>query len=108
MQRDQAHTQTEPGGISCAHAAGDPRCRLGALDPRREAGINDRGSPPDMQRLDTLRAIAYAAQPGDYTWAEDICGAFKLVRVVGWQIPLLASAVLGMVWSTHDLHLDST
>ena len=60
-------------------------------------GINDRGSPPDMQRLDTLRAIAYAAQPGDYTWAEDICGAFKLVRVVGWQIPLLASAVLGMV-----------
>ncbi len=61
-------------------------------------GINDRGEPPDMKKLDTLREIAHAARPGDFTWVEDVRGAFKLVRVLGWQTPLLGAAVLGAVF----------
>ena len=61
-------------------------------------GINDRGEPPDMKKLDTLREIAHAARSGDFTWVEDVRGAFKLVQVLGWQTPLLGAAVLGMVF----------
>jgi hypothetical protein len=60
-------------------------------------GINDRGDPPPMEQLHTLRQIAHAAQPGDFTWVEDISGAFKLVKILGWQTILTGTAALGMV-----------
>jgi hypothetical protein len=60
-------------------------------------GINDRGDPPPMEQLHTLRQIARAAQPGDFTWVEDISGAFKLVKILGWQTILTGTAALGMV-----------
>ncbi len=43
-----------------------------------------RGEPPDMKKLDTLREIARAARPGDFTWFDYVRTAFKLVRVLGW------------------------
>lgn len=60
-------------------------------------GINDRGDPPPMEKLDTLRQIAHAARPGDYTWVEDISGAFKLVKILGWQVILTGTAAFGIV-----------
>lgn len=60
-------------------------------------GINDRGDPPPMEQLHTLRKIAHAAQPGDFTWVEDISGAFKLVKILGWQTILTGTAALGMM-----------
>ena len=59
------------------------------------SGINDRGEPPAMERLHTLRQIAHAAQPGDFTWVEDISGAFKLVKILGWQTMLTGAVALG-------------
>jgi hypothetical protein len=60
-------------------------------------GINDRGEPPPMEKLHTLRQIAHAARPGDFTWVEDISGAFKLVKILGWQTILTGTAALGVM-----------
>lgn len=60
-------------------------------------GINDRGEPPPMEKLNTLRQIAHAARPGDYSWVEDISGAFKLVKILGWQVILTGTAAFGTV-----------
>jgi hypothetical protein len=60
-------------------------------------GINDRGEPPPMEQLHTLRQIAHAARPGDFTWVEDISGAFKLVKILGWQTILTGTAALGVM-----------
>jgi hypothetical protein len=59
-------------------------------------GINDRGEPPPMEQLHTLRQIAFAAQPGDFTWVEDVSSAFKLVKILGWQTILTGTAALGL------------
>jgi hypothetical protein len=58
-------------------------------------GVNDRGEPPTMGKLDTLRQIAQEALPGDFTWVEDVSGAFKLVKILGWQTILTGTALLG-------------
>jgi hypothetical protein len=74
------------------HPEGKQTLRL-IHDAKRQ--INARGEAAKLGKLDSLRSVARRLQPGDYMWTKDLSSAFKMVRVIPWQIPALAVRFAG-------------
>lgn len=61
-------------------------------------GINDRGDAPPIGDLDSLRSVVRELRPGDWLWVADLKAAFKNVKILPWQICLMAVAFLGTIF----------
>lgn len=100
QQRDAAANTTRKKIGS--HNLGAPRAPAANGKTRiihdARVGINDRADAPSMGQLDTLTSVVHQLQPGDYLWVSDLRAAFKNVRVVPWQLGLMAFAFLGTTY----------
>lgn len=98
QQRD-AQANSSRTATTLAHLNA-PRAPTGSGKVRiihdARVGINDRADAPSLGKLDTLASVVHQSRPGDFMWVSDLRAAFKNVRIVPWQLGLMAFAFLGV------------
>ena len=62
-----------------------------------KAAINAFGEPGKLGSLDTARDVAHELEPGDWLFVCDLIGAYKLVKLIPWQLLLMGFALKGEI-----------